>query len=86
MESEDLGIWGFGDFTYFYTSFCTKIIPIEEPYVDTVVLDLVYFGNCLRIHLDEFRSKFVNDGHVSKDTIDSKFYALFWIQVCTYCT
>ena len=69
---------------YLYTSLCAKIFPIEEPYVDTVVLDQVYMGYCGRIHLEQFRSKLINDGQISKDTIDSKFYALIWIQVCMY--
>ena len=71
---------------YLYTSLCAKIFPIEEPYVDTVVLDLVYMGYCGRIHLEELRSKLINDGDISKDEIDSKFYAMIWIQVCKYCT
>ena len=58
-----------------------KLIKIESPYVESILVDLVYNGYCAKIHLQALKSYMVSQGDISENDIHAKFYALIWIQV-----
>ena len=61
-----------------------KLIKIESPYVESMLVDLVYNGYCAKIHLQALKTYMVNQGDISENEIHAKFYALIWIQVILY--
>ena len=58
-----------------------KLIKIEPPYVESILVDLVYNGYCAKIHLQALKTFMISQGDISENDIHAKFYALIWIQV-----
>ena len=61
-----------------------KSIPIKQPYVDSVLFDFAYNGYCAQIKFEALRAYMISQGDINENDIDSRFYALIWIQVSIF--
>ena len=59
-----------------------KVVPIQPPFVKSVLVDVIYNGYCAQIQFQALRSFMISQGDIKENEADSAFYSLIWIQVC----
>ena len=59
-----------------------KVVPIEPPFVKSVLVDVIYNGYCAQIQFQALRSFMISQGDIKENEADSAFYSILWIQVC----
>ena len=69
------------NYSFWFTALASvKDIPVEQPYVQNVQMDFVYFGYCSIVSLENLRIKMIEKG-IIEDDIDSNFYLLLFLKV-----
>ena len=58
-----------------------KEIPIEPPYVTSVLVDFYYMGYCAKISFEHLRDYLVQKGEMEQDDIDASFVSIIFLKV-----
>ena len=61
-----------------------KEIPVQSPYVESILVDFEYMGNCATIKFEALRNWMIDKGELKKDAIDSKFIGIIVTKVRSY--
>ena len=56
-------------------------IPIEPPYVTSMLVDFYYLGYCAKISFEHLRPFLVKKGEIKKEDIDPSFVATLFLKV-----
>ena len=52
--------------------------------MDSILFDFAYNGYCAQIKFEALRAYMISEGDINENDIDSRFYALIWIQVSIF--
>ena len=56
-------------------------IPIEPPYVTSILVDFYYMGYCAKISFEHLRAYLVEKGKIKKENIDASFVSILFLKV-----
>ena len=56
-------------------------IPIEPPYVTSILVDFYYMGYCAKISFEHLRVYLVEKGEMKKEDIDASFVSILFLKV-----
>ena len=56
-------------------------IPIEPPYVTSILVDFYYMGYCAKISFEHLRAYLVEKGEIKKEDIDASFVSILFLKV-----
>ena len=58
-----------------------KEIPIEPPYVTSILVDFYYMGYCAKISFEHLRAYLVQKGEIKQEDIDASFVSIIFLKV-----
>ena len=58
-----------------------KEIPIEPPYVTSILVDFYYMGYCAKISFEHLRAYLVQKGEIQQEDIDASFVSIIFLKV-----
>ena len=58
-----------------------KDIPIEPPYVTSILVDFYYMGYCAKISFEHLRAYLVQKGEIKQEDIDASFVSIMFLKV-----
>ena len=56
-------------------------IPIEPPYVTSMLVDFYYLGYCAKISFEHLRAFLVQKGEIKQEDIDASFVSIIFLKV-----
>ena len=61
-----------------------KEIPVQSPYVESILVDFEYMGNCASVKFEALRKWMIEKGELREGAIDSQFCGIIVTKVRSY--
>ena len=56
-------------------------IPIEPPYVTSILVDFYYMGYCAKISFEHLRAYLIQKGEIKQEDVDASFISIMFLKV-----